>query len=542
MGIFSRLFGGGQEGEGDPDAAEQPSGEPLLATAGAGAANVAPPSFTPAPAAPAPMSVTFKEPATQHGEPKVSAEDPATARPRMALPKLPKRDLPGVAPMTSPATPARPAPPEKPADKPVEKAVEKAAEKSPEKLADKHDATTIMNPPPAPKPQPAARPTVKAAPAPAPRPAPKPAPKPEPPAAPVPEPVGKQPSQPVVAAVPEPVGKQPSQPVASIDAGREPVPPAPVPKWSGRKKSDSVGEAFERAISQSDIVDTTPVVSAPVDLAAVRAVFNDVAAVHVSQVRDVMLELQYGDALPSWMELTKPALKSLRAMAAQMELADLCTALDEFCAAVDVAIVEKNAITEGGKTELLRRYERLIELIPQAFALDSERDRREPIIIEALLFQIDGVERPIIDKLFGVGLNRLDALIRANVDDMVAVSGIRREIAEAIVEQFRTYRSDAKSIVSAPDAMAERRQLHDLLITLSLQNDDYNRVATGWTDEARAAKRNLRKQREQTFQRIKVALARLGEKDQVAKLERMPFQERIATIDRYLSAQPAARP
>jgi chemotaxis protein histidine kinase CheA len=277
-------------------------------------------------------------------------------------------------------------------------------------------------------------------------------------------------------------------------------------------------------------------VSTAADLAEVRRVFEEVAATHVAQVRDVMLELSYGDADPAWIEATQPALRSLRAMAEQMELTELCQVLDEFCTAVLAAVAGRARIGEDAKADLLRRYQRLIELIPQAFELDAERDRREPIIVEALLYQIEDVERRTIEKLFAVGLHRIDALMRASAEEIEVVAGLRRDIADAIVEKFQTYRSTASATLSAPDPVAERRQLHDLLIALSISNDEYNHAATGWTDEARAKKRDARKQREQTFQRIKVALARLGERDQLARLEKLPFDERIATLDRYLSA------
>ena len=344
---------------------------------------------------------------------------------------------------------------------------------------------------------------------------------------------------------PPPKATTPSKPAAvmvdvePVAKPREPIPPAPEPRWSGRKKSDSIADAFDRSTTNALDVQAKPTVgvSSPEDLAAVRAVFNDVAAVHVAQVRDVMLELRYGDAEPAWMESTKPALKSLRTMAAQMDLVDLCAALDEFCAAVETAIARRAPAED--KPELLRRYQRLVELIPQAFELDGERDRREPIIIEALLFQIDGVERPVVDKLFAVGLNRLEALMKANVDELAVVSGIRHEVATAIVAQLKSYKAGAQTVLSAPDPMSERRQLHDLLIMMSLQNDDFTRVSKEWTDAARASKRDLRKQREHTYQRIKLSLARLGEREQLASLERQSFVERIASLDRYLSA---ARP
>jgi hypothetical protein len=308
---------------------------------------------------------------------------------------------------------------------------------------------------------------------------------------------------------------------------------------SGRAKSDSIGDVIDNLAQGKDASGAVPAaqpggagVSTAEDLAAVRKVFEDVAGVHVAQVRDVMIELRFGEAQPSWVEATKPALKSLRAMAEQMELTDLCGALDAFCVGVDTAISSGRI----DKDELLRRYQRLIELIPQAFELDAERDRREPIIVESLLYQIPGVEKRTIEKLFAVGLSRLDALMRATSEELAVVAGLRSELAEAIVHQFQSYRSAAHSALSAPDPLAERRALGDLLIMMSVQNDEYNHVATLWTDEARTRKNETRKQREQVFQRIKVALARLGERDLLARLDRLPFNDRITTLDRYLSA------
>jgi chemotaxis protein histidine kinase CheA len=291
----------------------------------------------------------------------------------------------------------------------------------------------------------------------------------------------------------------------------------------------------------SETAQAAPGVSTVEDLAEVRRVFNEVAAIHVSQVRDVMLELRYGDAAPAWIESTQPALRSLRSMAAQMELTELCMALDQFCVTVDAAVGGRARISDDAKAELLRRYQRLIELIPQAFELDAERDRREPIIVEALLYQIEGVERRTVEKLFAVGLSRLDALMRATAEEIAVVAGLRQELADAIVEQFRAYRTGASSALSAPDPLAERRQLGDLLIMLCVQNDDHAHHASKWTDEARARKREARKQRDLVYQRIKVALARLGEREQLARLEKLNFDERIATLDRFLSAAIPAR-
>jgi hypothetical protein len=523
MGIFSRIFQRGQDGgpsdgreeahdsegrearaDGTPEETEiedertEPvtASSPALAAAAAGAAPS--PFSTPLwswpqrtsdpharressaaeDASPAPHTSAARE-----ETPMAKPDDPGppTSRPRAPLPGLPKRTTPP--PAAAAAPPEAAAPPR-----------------------DKNDATVVMSPPPpaaaqkaqAPRSAPASR---AAPPAPAPAPAP---------------------------AAPPPRRGHPDTLTSVLDEvvmelqGATGLAPAPAPA--------PVKPPAEHGVST------------PEDLAAVRSVFNDVAVAHVAQVRDVMLELSYGDADPKWIEMTKPALRSLRAMAAQMELVDLCEALDAFCGAVDAAIANRARVTEEDKAELMRRYARLVELIPQAFELDAERDRREPIIVEALLYQVPGVEQPTIEKLFAVGLGRLDALMSANAGDVAAVSGLRLELATAIVEQFRSYRAGTGAAVSAPEPAVEHRRLGELLITLSLQNDDFTRASADWSDEAQLRKRQLRKQREQTFQQIKVALARLGEREQLQRLEKLPFQDRIAMLDRYLSSQQHARP
>ncbi|HET7501400.1 MAG TPA: hypothetical protein VFK02_10370 [Kofleriaceae bacterium] len=419
------------------------------------------------------------------------------------------------------------------------------------------DPTMVLSPPPAPAaapprggrsaPAPAAAPTRSAASGPpaSAKPAPAPAASGLPPITPPPHRAATAPP-PAAAAPPAASPSPPGPPVPAAPAA-PPAHAAPAPaaaqRTSRRPHSDSITAAFDQVLESRGFDASEPAhgVSTVEDLAEVRRVFQDVAVVHVAQVRDVMLELRYGDAQPSWVESTQPALRSLRTMAAQMELADLCTALDDFCVAVDAAVSGRARIDDDDRAELLRRYQRLIELIPQAFELDAERDRREPIIVEALLYQIDGVEKRTIEKLFAVGLNRLDPLMRATADEIEVVAGIRPELAAAIVEQFRTYRAGAAASLSAPDPLAERRQLGDLLIMMSVQNDEFSHASTKWTDDARARKHEARKQREHAFQRIKVALARLGERDLLARLEKLPFDDRIAALDRYLSAAIPAR-
>jgi hypothetical protein len=350
-------------------------------------------------------------------------------------------------------------------------------------------------------------------------------------------------------AVSQPIAKEPSGPTTipvgtPVPSGRPAVEarPGPPPRRTPKPTADVLAEALRELAEGEAEAKQAEGRSTAGDLAAARKLFDDLAVDHVTQVRDVMLELSLGDVPLSWVESTKPALRSLRAMAQQMEQADLCGALDDFCTAVDHALASgQSQVTDTRKTELQAKYQRLIDLIPKAFELDAERDRREPIIVECLLRQVEGVEDLTIHKLFGVGLGRLMPLLQANAGDIAATSGISIEIANQIVARLHIYRGSTASTMTAPDAAAEHKELRGLVTAMKKQHDEFERASAGWSDGDRAKKKAQRKERDQTFLRVKLALARLGERDRITKLERAPFSERIADLDRYLAEVASAR-
>lgn len=328
--------------------------------------------------------------------------------------------------------------------------------------------------------------------------------------------------------------RKPARKAASREKTRLGAGAIPVGKGKQRQRKSSISDAFE-AIVSGDEDAASEGVSTQADRAEIQRVFDELAATHVDQVRNVMLELEVGDVVCSWIENSKPALVSLRRMAEQMELRELCSALDEFCAAIDEAVDSGQAKVVGErKAELQRRYQKLIELIPQAFALDGERDRREPIIVQSLLRQVAGVEKLTIDKLFAVGLDRLTALMKSNGGDIAAAAGIDLEVAERIAERFHTYREAVPSAVAARDAETERRELAELVARLKKHHDEYESAAAGWSAECLERKREARKRREAVFLEVRVALARLGETERLEHIEKRPFGQRIAEVEKYL--------
>jgi hypothetical protein len=62
----------------------------------------------------------------------------------------------------------------------------------------------------------------------------------------------------------------------------------------------------------------------------------------------------------------------------------------------------------------------------------------------------------------------------------------------------------------------------------------FESVASAWSDDEHARKKHLRQARAVALLQVKVLLARLGEVDRLAQLERLPFERKIEQLEGYL--------
>jgi hypothetical protein len=310
----------------------------------------------------------------------------------------------------------------------------------------------------------------------------------------------------------------------------------------------SIADTFERLLSSEDLDAGFASIERPAtaaqasngsfamnDLAEVRVLFAQLAANHVRQVRDFMIDLRWSEPTTDWLPICEPALRSLRRAADKLELVDLCGALDHFSATVaEVIAGGANTIAGPSREVLLARYEELSRLMPQAFALDLDRTQREAAILQSLLLQVPEVKKVTLDRMYAAGLTTLEAMFLANPGDIAATTGIAEPLAKQIVERFRAYREQVKATVPDATRARDREHIAELTARLRRENDDYERAAASWTREAGGQKKELRKVREQTLLDIQVALARLGEVDRLSQLERLPFEKKLAHLESFL--------
>ena len=102
-----------------------------------------------------------------------------------------------------------------------------------------------------------------------------------------------------------------------------------VPKANGVHKTNGVPKAAEAP---------SHLPPSAADEAALRATFEELAVAHVTVLRNAMLEVRWGEAQASWLELGRPALKSLRGMAAEVGHTALVAALDGFVVALQAVL------------------------------------------------------------------------------------------------------------------------------------------------------------------------------------------------------------
>jgi hypothetical protein len=314
---------------------------------------------------------------------------------------------------------------------------------------------------------------------------------------------------------------------------------------SVRPNGGSIADTFERLLSteldegfasmqQPSLAPAVPQ-QGTADLEEVRSLFAQLAANHVRSVRDFVLDLRWSDATVEWVAVCVPALRSLQNAAEKLELADLCGALSRFRETLIAGPTDSgNVLTGVHRTAILERYEELSALMPQAFALDLDRTQRETVILQSLLLQVPDVKKVTLDKLFAAGLSTLEAMFLATPSDIAATTGVPEDTARRIVERFQAYRQQVKA--TAPDAARtrERERIAALTARLREEQDAYEAVAQSWSRESDEKKKDLRKARAQTLLDIQVELARLGEVDQLAELERLPFEAKVGRLETFL--------
>jgi len=252
-------------------------------------------------------------------------------------------------------------------------------------------------------------------------------------------------------------------------------------------------------------------------------------------VRDFVIELKLGEPSREWIDMVTPAVSSLSRSAKGMGLEDLELAARNFLEALELASTDAAPVVAGdARTIILESYESLAKVMPDAFELDEERDRREPIIVQSLLRQIPEVRKVALDKLYAAGLTGLEMYYQAKAYDISQAAGLPEDLAEKIVKRFSQYKREIANTAPDLERSQEHKKLAILVARLANQNEAFASASLSWSDDATKKKKRVRKERNETVLEVNVLLARLGEVDLVKQIEKVPFHSKVDELRAYL--------
>jgi hypothetical protein len=169
-----------------------------------------------------------------------------------------------------------------------------------------------------------------------------------------------------------------------------------------------------------------------------------------------------------------------------------------------------------------------------------EPDRREPMVLEALLLQIPGVDSLAVFKLTAAGLARFGPLLRCTPAELARQAGLPLATAEVILTELAGWKGGLNAPAGGEPQAAAWRSLEPLLAELTQHNANLERATSGWSKDQVSARRRLRQDRDRVYMSIKASLASIGELDLLMRMEKLSFAKRIDELHRLLRAGAAA--
>lgn len=310
-----------------------------------------------------------------------------------------------------------------------------------------------------------------------------------------------------------------------------------VPGASDAGASPSLESAVDAAVDKLLDASASPTGSAAAvdeaaDRRAVVETFAAMAKLHAQPLREFMFQLAVGRTPRQWAAACRPVLRPLLQGSQQIGMTELADSLAALDAALDRAAAEPQAsIGEAAASALAEAYARLHAHMPDAFAAAPAADSRRLVLIESLLLQVPSVHRRTLAKLYAAGLTSLAQLGQAKPDELSAVAGIERDLAQAIVEHVQRFERERGHIASSALRSHLEERLRTVVGRLEQAQAEFERAEQ---DESNVRKRAARRAREAAVLQLDLLFAEIGDMVLIEELKRFPVRGKIRRVESYL--------
>ena len=299
--------------------------------------------------------------------------------------------------------------------------------------------------------------------------------------------------------------------------------------------AEALDDAFESACSgnaelNTSITETTRDEQAE---AAVQELFIQIAANYATPLKSFMFELQRGTASKDEIELFRPVLDGIQGAVEMMNLPHAVQRISDLDDSLRLALASSERVVNGEvRQRILSSYEALVAIMPEAFRLTNEGEKREDIIIKSLLKQIPGLGCVTLEKLYKAGLSSLDTLFLANKEDLSAATGVSVRMCQLICDKVAQHRQEVETLPHDAAYSTWRCRLAGVANSLRHEIERASDSSEGWpTSEVQRRPHR----RQLYFLEITVILAEMGELDLLSRMLKLSFKRRMQILDEYLA-------
>lgn len=313
-------------------------------------------------------------------------------------------------------------------------------------------------------------------------------------------------------------------PLAAAEAAPSRLPLRSPP--AGARASDADEERPEESEKTSPGVGTSKSRHDP-------EVLGELPAPDLRLLGEFVVDLALGPASERWLVPIRRAVTALSEAATKAQRSELAEALSLFLRALE----GDGELSGERRTEVLHRFVAIDTALPRPFGVVAQKEKREQLIVEQLVSQVDGLHALSRKRLSDEGLMALDGFVGVQASDLAERLGLGSDLAERLVSTFQGYmlercqRGPDVALQGAKDALRER------LGELESASKAFQQASEG--DDS-AARRETRRHRLSRVARVNLLLAELGEATLLEQVERCSVQAKVERLQRWLEEEPAS--
>jgi hypothetical protein len=282
--------------------------------------------------------------------------------------------------------------------------------------------------------------------------------------------------------------------------------------------------------------------------AMIRDLFDNIALAYVKPLKDYIRELYRNweaerNTSLEWIEIIEPIFSLLSGASAKMGYQQISDAVKYMESLVmnDKALAEqqnRDHFEQQAAQQIIMAYQKLTELQPKTFALvvseQDLEDKKEILIVKFVLKQISGVTDKILNKILFAGLNTFDKFMQTNADEIAALTGMGKPLAEEIYLKFYQYRNIYYQ--DDPDYSQKFMTMFDLNLRLLKQMHEEVELLIFEEQlgkDISALKEELTNDRQRMLWSLFIMLCVKQEYDLIETIQQSVFDVRVQLLDDY---------